>query len=347
MASKRSRDRTFFIVNIVLIVSGFACVALRLGLTSQLTIIDKDNAAQIADFLLAAWVGIIIVWLVMVVQRRRRDQTRRNNADARARRGPVAASSTRSPNTRSLQRATSANSVMPTQHRQQTVDSQFNTLQPLSNAQHQTVTQTLLEANSKLKVDALLGRPARPTAWTLGVLQQLEWRRFEQVCVGLVETMGYSGVSISNGPDDEASLYLIQHDAGMTHALVKTAAGNGVVEVDQIRALYAAMTRQQILQGFCITAGEFVPEAIAAARGVGLFAIDGATLLQKLNAMPALQQEDLLKRVFQGDYAIPSCPSCGKTMTLRDAGVDAIWRCSDYPTCKAQLRPPQASSQAA
>lgn len=185
----------------------------------------------------------------------------------------------------------------------------------------------MLKGFSKHKIDTLLGRPARPTGWTLGVLQQLEWRRFEQVCIGFIETIGYSGVSISNGPTDEASLYLIQHDAAMTHALVKTLGGNTTVEVDQIRGLYAAMSRQNILHGFCITAGEFSPEALAAARGVGLFSIDGITLLQALLLMSPVLQEDLLKRVSQGDYATPTCPSCGKSMVLREAGSNALWRC--------------------
>lgn len=344
MASKHDRDPAFFIVNIILIVSGFACVALRLGLVNQLAFIDNESTSRIADLLLATWGGVIILWLVMVARRRRRERARRLSAGTRVRRRTAATPGARPLAPHSVQPDAWSNSVMSTPFRQQTVIGPSNTLQPLGHSQHQTVAQTLLQANSKLKVDALLGRPAQPTAWTLGVLQQLEWRRFEQVCIGLVETIGYSGASISNGPTDEVSLYLIQHDAVMTHALVKTVAGNTVVEIDQIRALFAAMSRQNILQGFCITAGEFAAEALAAARGVGLFAIDGATLLQTLNSMPPVQQEDLLKRVFQGDYAIPSCPSCGKIMTLRDAGINAFWRCSDYPTCKAQLRPPQPVS---
>ena len=322
-------------------------MATRWGLTNLPSPISNVDAARIADLLFAAWIAVTLVWLVMVAKRRRRERARQDATGKRVRRDTASALVSRSPGPHSKLPDAWANSVAGSHLWHPTIGGHANTLHPLGESQSQTVSHALLAANSRLKVDALLGRPARPTAWTLGVLQQLEWRRFEQVCLGFLETIGYSGVSISSSPTDDASLYLIQHDKDMTHALVKTVAGNTVVDVDQIRALYAAMSRETILQGFCITAGELAPQALVAARGVGLFAVDGTTLLQTLTSMPALQQEDLLRRVFQGDYATPSCPSCGKKMAPRDTGINEFWRCSDYPVCKAQLRPPQASSQSA
>nr|WP_256376152.1 restriction endonuclease [Cupriavidus sp. L7L] len=45
--------------------------------------------------------------------------------------------------------------------------------------------------------------PEKPeiNSWTLDALKQLEWTRFEMLCVGYYEAMGFTVKTVPHGPD--------------------------------------------------------------------------------------------------------------------------------------------------
>ena len=349
MASKQDHEPGFFIVNILLIVVGLAYVFLRFGFARVFPAIGSENLTNIVNPLLVLWLIVILTWLVMVVRRHRREQAVGLARSRRPRNDKITTPKTRLPSAPSARDDVWSHTLEASRVRQGGPDSSVVTLQPLTDSLQTDLLQNAffqikpqpvsLPAHRHLAANVLREQPARPVAWSLPLLQQLAWQRFDMVCVGFFHVIGRQAISLANGPDADVSLRVRPAANGTPHALVKAVAGDVVVEIDQIRVMHAAMTRHKVLQGFCITAGTFTPLAEAAARGVGLFPIDGATLLATLLAMPAAQCYDLLERVSEGDFMTPTCPTCKQKMELLGTDIKSLWRCLDYPSCKIQLRP--------
>ena len=114
MASKHDHDSIFFIVNVVLIVSGIAFLVLRFGLANDLPLMDREHTSLVADLFFATWVGVIVIWCVMVIRRRRRKVAQRKSIGTRALRRPVANQQTQAPNPLSVQSSPWSNSVATT-----------------------------------------------------------------------------------------------------------------------------------------------------------------------------------------------------------------------------------------
>lgn len=283
MASKQDHEPAFFIVNILLIAVGLSYVFLRFGLTRVFPSIGSEKLANIANLLLVLWLIVILTWLVMVVRRHKREYAMRRARSRRSRDDAKIAAGTRSAHQSSAHDDVWSHSLEANRVKHDGLNNGVITLQPLTDSLHNDVMHHTLQRASPLQhnsqaANEIYEPPARPIAWSLPFLQHLAWHRFDLVCVGFFQAIGRQAISLANGPDADVSLRVrpVAHIA--PHALVKAVAGPAVVEIDQIRVMHAAMTRHNVLQGFCITAGEFTPLAQAAARGVGLFAIDGAKI---------------------------------------------------------------------
>ena len=122
--------------------------------------------------------------------------------------------------------------------------------------------------------------------------------------------------------------------------------GKSVVGIEQIRALYAVMKQERVAQEFFITSGQFTDEVKRAARGVGMFRIDGSTMLEKISALTPSQQENFLAIAIKDNYLVPSCPLCLKKMALHDNEFTAFWHCTNHRNCRGQLQPERVKSAA-
>jgi restriction system protein len=67
--------------------------------------------------------------------------------------------------------------------------------------------------------------------------------------------------------------------------------------------------------------------------------IDGDMLLMMILRLPAEVKESLLGFAVEGDYATPTCPSCGIKMNSVQGkeGRPAFWGCHNYPRCRQKL----------
>ncbi|MDP9109550.1 MAG: restriction endonuclease [Pseudomonadota bacterium] len=188
--------------------------------------------------------------------------------------------------------------------------------------------------------------PVAPICWTLELLQELEWFRFEQVAAGFFRSIGLDARPLGQGPDHNINLDIYQPGDRALHAIAQTRNGAAVIGIDPIRALYGVMQQAGVRQAFFVTGGRFTSQATEAARGVGVFLIDGAAMLARIVSLAPERQEELLQLAVEGDYRSPTCPVCKRKMALRSGDFKSFWRCLGYPECKTRmvLQPPAATS---
>ena len=159
------------------------------------------------------------------------------------------------------------------------------------------------------------GHSVRNAPWTPELLQQLEWRRFEELCAAYFEALGARSASI-----------IVQCQPWSAYR----------VGIKAVRTLREAMTSGSAAEGVLVTSGKFTQEAREFAGKQGISLIDGADLVGRIAALPAETGAALLKFATQGDFRTPTCPSCAIKMIQRKSTAYGrpFWGCRNYPACK-------------
>ena len=196
----------------------------------------------------------------------------------------------------------------------------------------------------------LLGEPLSPSerreptfehlVWSLDLLRQIEWKRFEDLCQKFYETKGIRSETTPLGPDGGIDIRLYQDDSGKATALVQCKAwGERFVGVKPVRELLGVITHERIAKGFFMTSGRFSDDAKEVASSNPITLIDGAMFLMMIQRLPAETQQELLDFATEGDYKTPTCPSCGIKMSsvTGKAGRPDFWGCPSYPRCRQKL----------
>ena len=189
---------------------------------------------------------------------------------------------------------------------------------------------------------------AKPTAWSIDVIHDIEWKRFEDLCQKFYETSGIRSETTALGPDGGIDILLYQDDTGKPTAIVQCRAwGEHLVGVRPIRELLGVMTHEKIGKAFFMTSGHFANDAKMLASSNRITLIDGDMLLIMIRRLPAAAQKGLLEFATEGDYMTPTCPSCGIKMkhAAGKSGNPDFWACHNYPRCRQKFAMRQEAPQ--
>ncbi|ACV37470.1 restriction endonuclease [Candidatus Accumulibacter phosphatis] len=181
---------------------------------------------------------------------------------------------------------------------------------------------------------------SRPMEWSLDLLRDIEWKRFEDLCQRFYAAKGIRSRATSLGADGGVDVRLYQGDGEDVTAVVQCKAwGARFVGVKPVRELLGVMTHEKIDKAFLMTSSQFSEDAKAFARSNRITLIDGQMLLVMIKRLPVESQDALLDFATAGDYNVPSCPSCGVKMkrVSGKAGRHDFWGCGTFPRCHQKL----------
>ena len=101
-------------------------------------------------------------------------------------------------------------------------------------------------------------RGAKPTAGSVDVIRDVEWKRVADRCLKFYETSGIRSETTALGPDGGMDILLYQDDTGKPTAIVQCrASGEHLVGVRPVRELLGVMTHEKIGRAFFMTGGHF------------------------------------------------------------------------------------------
>jgi restriction system protein len=196
-----------------------------------------------------------------------------------------------------------------------------------------------LEANLTGRSDAQAS-PVKSTEWSLDLIRDLEWKRFEDVCQQFYEKKGIRSETTALGPDGGIDIRLYQDDSGRPTSIVQCKAwGERFVGVKPVRELLGVMTHEKIGKAFFMTSGSYSDEAKAVAQANRITLIDGTMLLMLIQRLAPEERESLLVFATEGEYKTPTCPTCGVKMKAvkGKGGRPDFWGCWNYPRCRQKL----------
>ena len=220
--------------------------------------------------------------------------------------------------------------------RREPVDVEWRNAQPSAPVARGPLGEPLYSLSAPVESHA----PSRPTEWSLDLLRDIEWKRFEDLCQRFYEAQGIRGRATSLGPDGGVDIRLYQDDSEDATAVVQCKAwGARFVGVKPVRELLGVMTHEKIGKAFFMTSGQFSEDAKAFAMSNQITLINGQMLLLMIKRLSLESQGALLDFATAGDYSTPSCPSCGVKMNRvpGKAGRHDFWGCKNFPRCHQKL----------
>ncbi|MEC5386601.1 restriction endonuclease [Uliginosibacterium sp. H3] len=180
----------------------------------------------------------------------------------------------------------------------------------------------------------------KPLAWSLALLRQIEWKRFEDLCAEIYRAKGIRCETTSLGADGGVDVRLFQDetDPQRCTAIVQCKAhGERLIGVKPVRELRGVMAHEKIEKAFFMAPGGYTDDAKAFARENRITLLDGKLILELIKRLPVQAQEGLLDFATRGEWTMPSCPHCGTRMVERDGRAGKFWGCANFPRCKQIL----------
>jgi restriction system protein len=180
--------------------------------------------------------------------------------------------------------------------------------------------------------------PSTRHIWSLQSLQTLEWKRFEYLCAWYYEAFGLDAETLAAGPDGGIDIKLYKPgDRAAPIAIVQCKAWQKPVGVALVRELLGVMAHEKVGRGIFITTGNYTDDAVAFAATNRIQLINGTGFVAKLQALEPERQKELSGRAFSGDFATPTCASCGTKMVARTSSRGDFWGCASFPKCRTML----------
>lgn len=173
--------------------------------------------------------------------------------------------------------------------------------------------------------------------WSLELLRQLEWKRFELVCAEYFRLLGKVPEVLKKGADGGIDVRVFSANKSGIECAIQCKAWSSLVGVKEVRELFGVMAHESAPKGIFMTTSAFTKDAItfASEHSQKIFLIDGAKFISMIKVLPEAKQKQLLDFATEGDYTTPTCASCGIKMVWREKG---FWGCRNYPRCNSTLR---------
>ncbi|MBP0624920.1 restriction endonuclease [Cupriavidus sp. LEh25] len=183
------------------------------------------------------------------------------------------------------------------------------------------------------------GEPLSEMEWSVDAIKQLEWKRFEMLCVWYYEAMGFTVDTVPQGADGGVDATLYMKGKSDPIALVQCKAWRAPVKVEPVRALGGVMHSKKVRRGIFWSLAGFIGQPVQDyAKEAGIQLLDGAGIVERINALDAEKRDELLARAFEGDYQTPTCVACGVKMVVRQGDGGSFWGCHNYRKgCRVRL----------
>lgn len=187
-------------------------------------------------------------------------------------------------------------------------------------------------------------RPARPDpfkdGWTLALLKEIEWHRYEQVVAEYYQLTGHEAKLTDFGSDGGIDVEVRRPGEAEPFLLVQCKAWDSdLIDVKLVRELYGVTAARRVTRAAFFTTSDYTPSAREFAALVGMELIDGPGFLAKIKSLDLVGQLKLHELATAGDYKTPTCASCGTKMLLRNPGNGGrpFYGCRNFPRCRNTL----------
>lgn len=163
------------------------------------------------------------------------------------------------------------------------------------------------------------------------LLQNLEWKRFEELVASYYSKTGVVAVRTKSGPAAPVHIKISWKGESRPFAYVQCIAQpGGLIDSKPLQDLVNSLAADDIRRGYVVSTGKFSVNARDLAEEKHITLLPGDIFLEKINALPDAARSELMQQTTTGDYTTPSCPKCEAKM-VRSLDDPMIFRCPTHP----------------
>ncbi len=180
----------------------------------------------------------------------------------------------------------------------------------------------------------------KPTQWSLQLLQDLDWKHFQELCAQYYESLGYLTKAVPAEKNKDVDIYLYkENNPNKIFGVIKCKKWRKLVGINLVKALFTIQSDKKIPLAIFFSTSGFSKTAISFCEKKHLKLISGEALLDQIRKLPLDIQQQLLTAAVRGDYTTPSCVKCHAKMVLHSNKNQnkQIWRCQHYEKCKTTM----------
>ena len=180
----------------------------------------------------------------------------------------------------------------------------------------------------------------RPSEWTLELLRSLDWLHLENLCIDCFEATHEKIIvkKLNEGIGKDIYLYSdlkADQPIGIVRSRTWT---TKTISANSLKGLLTEMQQHECSLGVFFAITGYSNEAKAFAEQNQIILLNSTKMMEQIKTLPSSLQNELLNKVTQDDYLVPSCPDCNEKLTLRKATRgyyqnDRFWACPNYPSC--------------
>jgi hypothetical protein len=179
--------------------------------------------------------------------------------------------------------------------------------------------------------------------WSQSLLNELEWKSFEQVISHYYKLRGFRSKVTRMGADGGVDVVLYEEQSQTPHTFIQCKSWSQKVGVKPVRELFGVMAADGIKNGIFATTSDFTGEARQWVEGKSIQLLSGSSIVSMFNELETEQIKDLLEVGLRGDFRTPTCPNCDVKMVERTARKgksvgSSFWGCRNYPRCKQTFK---------
>lgn len=166
--------------------------------------------------------------------------------------------------------------------------------------------------------------------WSIELINQLEWKRFEELCAEYFKEKGRNLKVTKLGPDGGIDIHFYHHykpNEVSGIAQCKAWAPDRNIGVKEIRELYGLMNSEKCNYAVFIATCPYTKEAKKFAADKHIILWSAKEMLREIKNLPSEAQEKILLKITKGDFETPTCVRCGIKMVKRKK----FWGCKNYP----------------
>src|SRR5450830_1520592 len=126
---------------------------------------------------------------------------------------------------------------------------------------------------------------SKPVTWSVKLIQELEWKKFEELSVAYYLEKGIKAETTPLGADGGIDIKLYQDDTGKATTIIQCKSWASQVGVKQIREFLGIMTHEKIAKGFYMTSSGYTNDAIEIAKSNKITLINGEMLLMMIQRL--------------------------------------------------------------
>ena len=181
-----------------------------------------------------------------------------------------------------------------------------------------------------------------PDKWSKELIDLVEWRVFEKICMSLWRIKGFNIEETHIGYDGAVNFYLQGNKNKTRIGAVQCKSSKRLkISLSVIREMQAVVAAENLNLGLLMYSGQLSKQAqdFLAKPTVSIKVQNSNNIFKEIQKLEKHHQESLLKEVITDDYAIPSCPKCEKKLVKKESkkGGKLFWGCANFPRCRCAM----------